>query len=88
MHIHVCVYVHDMHVKDFFFFASVSLIYSCATERPGLGAGFGALCSELYFAAGPLAVHWGRMQQCCAPYREVFSGLANTGKFTGIIIPV
>lgn len=76
----------DRHVKDFCF-SSVLFIYQCATERPDLGARFGGLCSGLYFAAAPCRCAGG-MQPYRAPYRELFSGFANTGKFTGIIIPV
>lgn len=78
--------MHDM--RERLFFLLVCYEFTRAAERLDLGAGFGVLCSELYFCGGPLAGRWGRMQQCHAPSREFFSGLANTGKFTGIIIPV
>lgn len=70
------------------FLVSVLLIHPCGTECAGLGAGLGDPLCWAAFLCRPMAVCWGGMQRCCALHLEVFSGLANTGKFTGIIIPV
>lgn len=79
------VYVHN--IRLFFFVVSALLICSYATECPGLEKGLGSSAPGC-ISLQALGLCWGRLQQCSAPYPEVFSGLANTGKFTGIIIPV
>lgn len=72
--------MHDRHVKDYFigfFFPNVLLIYSCASECPGLGAGFGVLCSQMCFSAGP----------CLCAGAECSSALLLTGRFSlGLLI--
>lgn len=87
VYMYTCLNVYVHNIRLFFFVVSALLICSYATECPGLEKGLGSSAPGC-ISLQALGLCWGRLQQCSAPYPEVFSGLANTGKFTGIIIPV